>query len=39
MAEPGSHLLQVNTSDFLDSVGHLKGELPEQLNHILRNVS
>ncbi|XP_031227688.1 prominin-2 [Mastomys coucha] len=31
--------LQVNTSDFLDSVGHLKGELPEQLNHILRNAT
>lgn len=39
MADLGSRLLQVNTSDFLDSVTRLKGELPVQINHILRNVS
>lgn len=31
--------LQVNTSDFLDSVTRLKGELPVQINHILRNAT
>lgn len=39
MADVGSRLLQVNTSDLLDIVARLKGELPAQLNHILRNVS
>ncbi|XP_034350663.1 prominin-2 isoform X1 [Arvicanthis niloticus] len=31
--------LQANTSDFLDTVTHLKGELPVQLSHILRNAT
>lgn len=39
MADVGSRLPQVDTSNVLDRVDRLKGELPAQLNHILGNVS
>lgn len=37
--ESSAPSLQVDTSDILDSVARLKGELPAQLNHILRNAT